>query len=164
MMRIESCYEQFVFTGSSALWKCQWVLYMHRWTHCPSRAEIEVCDSCFIWFWVICLCLCFTWDPLFTLALQFLYMLALCLILELVGGIVALIFRTQVQSFLALIFFLFFFVCCMMFLTNVLNSCLYNRFSMYLSFPSDGWAIKRNFNINRILNVLKVLFSHAMWQ
>jgi len=36
-------------------------------------------------------------------------MLALCLILELVGGIVALIFRTQVQTFV-----LFFFVSCIM--------------------------------------------------
>lgn len=31
------------------------VLYMHGWTHFPSRAEIEMFDCCFIWFRVMCL-------------------------------------------------------------------------------------------------------------
>uniref|UniRef100_A0A673GGP2 Tetraspanin n=1 Tax=Sinocyclocheilus rhinocerous TaxID=307959 RepID=A0A673GGP2_9TELE len=39
-------------------------------------------------------------DPLFTVALQFLYMLALCLILELASGILALIFRRQTEDLL----------------------------------------------------------------
>lgn len=117
-------------------WKCHRVLYTHRWTRCPFRAEMEV-FYCF----VSLMCLCFTWDPLFTLALQFLYMLALCLVLELVGGIVALIFRNQVQSFYLFCFISF----------NV-----YFKFLLWLFACFQVTGDKKNY----IYTVISVFYDH----
>lgn len=83
------------------------------WTHCPSRAEIEMCDCCFIWFWVMCPCL----FHCLLLPCSFFTRLLSVSFWSSSVGLLLWFLGPRYKPFYLRFFFLF--VCCIMFLTNV---------------------------------------------
>lgn len=156
-MGIESCYELFVFTGTSALWKSHWVLYTHRQTHCPHRAEVEACDG-FICFWVMFVSVSLEIHCLLLPCSFFTCWLSVSFWSSPVGFLLWSL-GDRYSHFYLLSSFIY----------DVLDKSLpwYNKtgFSMYIfKCQTVTWLTTRNVYIQNSVLQYFIVFSHAMWQ